>query len=83
MDVTVDPGLERRAATGKDREEIALAILGGILATLGRADDSAGALEYLEGPPALTESLHRRLCCQAFQLADAFIRVRDEGIRTR
>ena len=64
------------ASSGLTREEIALSILNGILGTLGRADESAGILEFLEGPTELTQSIHVRLCTLAFKLADGFIEVR-------
>jgi len=65
------------ASPGLTRDDIALSILNGLISTLGRAEDASGGLEYLEGPPELTLSLHRRICVLAFQLADAFIRERD------
>ena len=70
--------MDAGATPGLSREAIALSILNGILGTLGRADDPAGTLEFLEGPVELTESLFRRLCALAFQLADAFILERDK-----
>jgi hypothetical protein len=62
---------------GLTREQIALSILNGMLGTLGKADESAGILEFLDGPVGLTQSLHRRLCVLAFRLADSFIQERD------
>jgi len=65
------------ASPGLNRDDIALSILNGLIGTIGKAEDSAGGLEYLEGPVEMTQSLHRRLCALSFQLADAFIRERD------
>jgi hypothetical protein len=66
---------------GLTREEIALSILNGMLATLGKAEDTTGVLEFLDGPVEMTQSLHRRLCALAFRLADNFILERDGNLK--
>jgi hypothetical protein len=69
------------ASPGLSRDEVALSILNGILGTLGRSDEPAGVLEFLEGPVEFTRSLHHRLCLLAFKLADTFIQERDKDVQ--